>query len=173
MALTDFTQTGESNVTRTLTPDMDNFPAALTTTTLSVDDLVKHCIEANLFGAEFNKDTNNQQMGSLTMAVQPRASTETSTAVENHTADTSHLSLGIESIQAGMDEQDCLGTDGDIVTFDPSAGLDTAWDPSEFDTRYDDGGIWDSFNLDDDVVTGVLASQNVDFASFLNTEHFG
>jgi len=171
MALTDSPQTGEPNITRTLAPDMDEFPAALTTTTLSVDDLVKHCIDANLFGAEFNKATNNQQMGDLTMAVQPWASAETTAVVENYAAPLSDLPLGVESAQIGMFELETIGEHGDIATFDPAAEINTSWDPAEFDTRYDDGGVWDSFNLDADVVTGVLASQDVDFASFLNTEH--
>lgn len=150
---------------------MDSFPSALTTTTLSVDDLVKHCIDANLFSAEVNNAVNNQQMGSLTMAVQPWTSADTATVVENPTADASPLPMGVESAQVGLLELENLGEDADIAIFDPASGIDTSWDPSEFDTRYNDGGIWDGFNLDDDVVTRVLASQDVDFASFLNTEH--
>ena len=104
------------------------------------------------------------------MAVQPWTSTEAAIN-ENHTAEASQFALGVEAIQAGMIERDCLDTARDIAVFDPTSGLGTSWDPSELDTRYDDGGIWDSFNLDDDVITGVLESQDVDFASFLNTEH--
>jgi hypothetical protein len=161
---------GKQNVTRILTPDIGSFPSSLTTTTLSVDDLVKHCVEANLFGSEVNNAINNQQVGNLTMAVQPWTSTEAAVD-ENHTADASYLTLGTETIEAGMLERDCLDTAADIAVFDPASGFDTSWDPSELDTRYDDGGIWDSFNLDGEMVTGVLASQDVDFASFLNTEH--
>jgi len=164
------TNTAKSNVTRTHTPDVGSFPSSLTTTTLSVDDLVKHCVEANLFGSQVNNAINNQQVGSLTMAVQPWTSTEAAVD-ENHTAHASYLTLGVKTIEAGMLERDCLDAASDIAIFDPASGLDTSWDPAELDNRYDDGGVWDSFNLDDDVVTGVLASQEVDFASFLNNEH--
>jgi hypothetical protein len=161
---------GKPNITRTLTPDVGSFPTSLTTTTLSVDDLVKHCVEANLFGSKVNNAINDQQMGSLTMAVQPWTSTEAAIN-ENHTADASQVTLGVQAIQAGMIEAECLDDACDIAIFDPTCGIDTSWDPSEFDTRYDDGGVWDSFNLDNDVLTGVLGGQDVDFASFLNTEH--
>jgi hypothetical protein len=106
------------------------------------------------------------------MAVQPWTSTEAAIN-ENHTAEASQFALGVDAIQAGMIEHDCFDTARDNASFDPASGIDTSWDPSEFDTRYDDGGVWDSFNLDDDVITGVLDSQDVDFASFLNTEHIG
>lgn len=150
---------------------MGSFPSALTTTTLSVDDFVKLCIDANLFSAEVNNAVNHKQMGSLTMAVQPWTSTETTAVSENNTAAATNLPLGIESIHAGLFELENIGEDDGIVVFDPASEINTSWDPAEFDTRYDDGGVWDSFNLDDAVVTGILADQDVDFASFLNTEH--
>ena len=93
------------------------------------------------------------------MAVQPWTSTEAAIN-ENHTAEASQFALGVDAIQAGMIEHDCFDTARDNASFDPASGIDTSWDPSEFDTRYDDGGVWDSFNLDDDVITGAANSRS-------------
>ena len=104
------------------------------------------------------------------MAVQPWTSTDVS-AVNLTAIDSPQLPLGIETLRAGAAELNNLGSDRDITSFDPNNNIHTAWNPAEFDTRYDDGGVWDSFNLSDEMITGVLTGQDVDFASFVNAEH--
>lgn len=105
------------------------------------------------------------------MAVQPWTSTEISTAEEFTSADSPQFPLGLETLRDGVAELNNLGSDRDITSFDPTNNIQTAWNPAEFDTRFDDGGVWDSFNLSDEMITGVLTGQDVDFASFVNAEH--
>jgi hypothetical protein len=69
-----------------------------------------------------NNAINNQQLGSLTLAVQPWTSIEAAVD-ENNTADASYLTLGVETIEAGMLERDNLDTACDITIFDPASGL--------------------------------------------------
>lgn len=158
-------------MSRIFTPDVDSFPSSITTTTLSVEDLVQRCIDAELFTLADNNGFNDQQSGSLAMAVQPWTSTDTSTAEDFTSDDSSQLPLGIETLRAGTAELNNLGSDRDLTSFDPTNNIDAAWNPAEFDTRYDDGGVWDSFNLSDEIIAGVLTGQDVDFASFVNAEH--
>lgn len=158
-------------MSRIFTPDVDSFPSSITTTTLSVEDLVQRCIDAELFTLADNNGFNDQQSGSLAMAVQPWTSTDTSTAEDFISDDSSQLPLGIETLRAGTAELNNLGSDRDLTSFDPTNNIDAAWNPAEFDTRYDDGGVWDSFNLSDEIIAGVLTGQDVDFASFINAEH--
>ena len=158
-------------MSRIFTPDVDSFPSSITTTTLSVEDLVQRCVDAELFTLADNNGFNDQQSGSLAMAVQPWTSTDTSTAEDFIPDDSSQLPLGIETLRAGTAELNNLGSDRDLTSFDPTNNIDAAWNPAEFDTRYDDGGVWDSFNLSDEIIAGVLTGQDVDFASFVNAEH--
>jgi hypothetical protein len=65
-----------------------------------------------------NNAINKQQVGSLTMTVQPWTSTEAAVG-ENNTVDASYLTLGVETIEAGMLERDSLDTAHDIAIFDP------------------------------------------------------
>jgi hypothetical protein len=162
---------GDPKFTRIFTPDVDSFPAAVTTTTLSVEDLVKRCIEMKLFPLVDSTGVNDQQSGSLAMAVQPWASTEVTATPDLDAADDLQLPLGMETLRAGVAELNDLGSDRDIASFDPASNIQTSWNPAEFDTRYEDGGVWDSFNLSDEMITGVLTGQDVDFASFVNAEH--
>jgi hypothetical protein len=162
---------GDPNFSRIFTPDVDSFPAAVTTTTLSVEDLVKCCIEAKLFPLVDSTGITDQQSGSLAMAVQPWASTEVTADQDLDTTEDLQLPLGIETLRAGIAELNDLGSDRDIASFDPASNIQTAWNPAEFDARYEDGGVWDSFNLSDEMISGVLTGQDVDFASFVNAEH--
>jgi hypothetical protein len=162
---------GDPNFSRIFTPDVDSFPAAVTTTTLSVEDLVKCCIEAKLFPLVDSTGITDQQSGSLAMAVQPWASTEVTADQDLDTTEDLQLPLGIETLRAGIAELNDLGSDRDIASFDPASNIQTAWNPAEFDTRYEDGGVWDSFNPSDEMISGVLTGQDVDFASFVNAEH--
>ena len=82
-----------------------------------------------------------------------------------------HLPVAYFSREKVTAELNNLGSDRDITSFDPTNNMQTAWNPAEFDTRYDDGGVWDSFNLSDEMITGILTGQDVDFASFVNPEH--
>lgn len=136
-----------------------------------MEDLVECCIEAKLFTMADNNGVNYQQSGSLAMAAQPWTSADISTAEDLTSADSPQLPLGMETLRTGIAELDTLGSNRDITSFDPSNNIQTAWNPAEFDTRYDDGGVWDSFNLSDEMITGILTGQDVDFASFVNAEH--
>lgn len=150
-----------------------------------MEDLVECCIEAKLFTMADNNGVNYQQSGSLAMAAQPWTSTDistaedlastaedlTSTAEDLTSTDSPQLPLGMETLRTGIAELNTLGSNRDITSFDPSNNIQTAWNPAEFDTRYDDGGVWDSFNLSDEMITGILTGQDVDFASFVNAEH--
>lgn len=164
-------QAGGPNIGRIFTPDIESFPTAVTTTTLSVEDLVARCVEVDLFPLADTNVVNDQQSGSLAMAVQPWTSTDITAAQGTTAADDLSLPLGMETLRAGAAELNNLGSDSDIASFDPASNIQTAWNPAEFDTRYEDGGVWDSFNLSDEMISGVLAGQDVDFASFVNAEH--
>jgi len=136
-----------------------------------VEDLVQRCIDAELFPLADNNGINDQQSGSLAMAVQPWTSIDIATAEDLTSVDSPQLPLGLETLRTGTAELNNLGSDSNITSFDPTNNIQTAWNPAEFDTRYDDGGVWDSFNLSDEVIASVLTGQDVDFASFVNAEH--
>lgn len=137
-----------------------------------MEDLVQRCINAELFPMVDNNGVNDQQSESYAMAVQPWTSTDISTGEDlTYTYTDSPQPLGIETLRTGTAELNNLGSDRDITSFDPTNNIQTAWNPAEFDTRYDDGGVWDSFNLSDEMITGILTGQDVDFASFVNPEH--
>lgn len=159
--LTEFLQTGSAGLIRTTVPDIDSFPVALKTTTLSVQDIVESCIEARLFGATINEGTSDKQMWSLSMAVQPHTSSEV----------TSSLPLGAELLRAGTTEINNQNSDHQASTFDPTGNVNNFWNPATYDTRHEDSGIWDGFNVEDDMLTGMLANNEVDFTSFVNFEH--
>ena len=60
-------------LTRLFIPSLNTLPENFTTTSLSVDDLVKICYEAGYVKAESNGAPNTNASGSLTMTVQPTA----------------------------------------------------------------------------------------------------
>ncbi|KAM0718073.1 hypothetical protein Q7P37_006405 [Cladosporium fusiforme] len=154
---------GSSHVTRKVVPDVGSFPAGLMTTTLSVEDLVNSCIENRLFSAPIHNSASGKQSSSLAMAVQPRISASTDVATG--------LPLAEELLRASTAEITSNGTDDDAITFDPTGGVDSFWNPATYDSRHEDNGVWDGFNIEDEMLTGVLATSDVDFASFVNAEH--
>lgn len=90
------------------------------------------------------------------MAVQPRSS---------------GLPLAAEQLRTSTAEITSNGAEHDAFTFDPTGDVDTFWTPTTSDNRQEDNGAWDGFNIEDDMLTGVLANKDVDFASFVNAEH--
>ena len=68
---------------RLFIPDLSSFPESYTTTSLGVDDLVKYCYEVGYAIAETSGAPITTASGSLTMAVQPTATTEASTRTAN------------------------------------------------------------------------------------------
>lgn len=130
---------------------------------MSVEDLVKICVDAKLFGALDSTLFTGSQNGSLAMAVQPT----TTAAADTNNAST--FPLGAATLASGTAVLG--GLDSDIASFDMAGGINNAFNPAEFDANYADGGAWDSFNLDEAILTGLLTDQEVDFASFINSEH--
>jgi hypothetical protein len=165
------TQVGEPTITRIFTPTDDSFPAAIATTKLSVEEIVDRCLEFGLFPLVDSDGIKIPQSGSLTMAVQPWTSTDSSATEDPNAADNPQQPLGMEALHAGTIELNNLGSDSDITSFDPISNIQNAWDPSKLDTRYEDGGVWDSFNLTNEMISGVLVGQDVDFLSFVNAKH--
>lgn len=140
-------------------------------TTLSAQDLTDRCNEAGLFTVVDDQVMDDQQSESLAMAVPPWTSSDFLTAEDLTSADSPELPLGMETLRAGTTELNNLGSDREVASFDPTNNIQTAWDPAEFDNRYEDGGVWDSFDLSDEMLASVLTGQDVDFASFVNAEH--
>lgn len=170
------------NLTRVFVP---NFPVELTTTTLSVDDLIQHCYAAGYTKDGVQETGTHSSSGSLTMAVQP-----TNTAMEGVVsaevasdgteAYTSAPGMTIQSLsptEVAFDnilrESVAQAPAGAVVLADAAITLDglcsqwshdAAFDPtSEVTVSFNpnDGDPWDSLNMT------TLTNTDLDWDSIL------
>ena len=150
-------------LTRLFTPDPNTFPENFTTTSLSVDDLVKHCYEVGYVKAGSNGAPNTNASGSLTMAVQPTATGAANTRTTNGEQDSMMPPLSPSEIELNRALLETLseppagettlsnattainGTGGIYpynTTFDPTSHFDISFNPNSLEN----GGAWDAFD---------------------------
>ena len=149
-------------LTRLFIPNLSTFPGNITTTSLSVDDLVKCCYNAGYAVAGSNGVPNINASGSLTMAVQPTATGAANTRTTNGEQDSMMppLSPSEEELKralgAALSEPPAGETTlsnattaingvGGIypynTTFDPTSHFDISFNPNSLEN----GGAGDAF----------------------------
>lgn len=164
---------------------MSSFPEGYTTTSLSVDDLVKHCHEIGYATAESNGAPNVNVSGSLTMAVQPTAIGAINTRTTNSEQDSMMPPLSPSEVELNRALLEALaepsagettlsnatttinGASGVYpynTTFDPTSHFDISFNPNS----HENGGVWDAFD------TATMGNRNdidgIDWDAFLNDD---
>ncbi|OQO00614.1 hypothetical protein B0A48_13104 [Cryoendolithus antarcticus] len=175
-------------MTRIFVPTLESFPESITTTVLSVDDLVDHCIRTGLVQAPQSEVTSIQH-GALTMAVQPTVATP----VPQSTGSDYALAMALNNVlypvdqgvtavqqestvrptgeahlQSATETLDTASSFPYAEAFHPANEYDLSFDPSSSDNTFDDGGVFDSFNVGGDFAIGMQNGMDFNFSDFLN-----
>ena len=150
-------------LTRLFTPDPNTFPKNVTITSLSVDDLVKHCHEVGYVNARSHVAQNFNAFGSLTMSVQPTAIGAANTHTTKGEQDLMMLPPSPTDTELNCTTSEVLFEDpagGTIIsnattvingtggiypyntTFDPTSHFDISFNPNSLEN----GGAWDAFD---------------------------
>ncbi|KAK6439733.1 hypothetical protein LTR95_004052, partial [Oleoguttula sp. CCFEE 5521] len=134
-------------------------------------------------------DVNSVQHGALTMAVQPTVappvpqSTGSDYAlamalnnvlypVDQSVATVQQESagrpMGETQLQSATETLDTASSFPYAEAFHPANEYDLSIDPSSSDNTFDDGGVFDSFNVGGDFAIGMQNGMEFDFSDFLN-----
>jgi hypothetical protein len=171
-------------IKRVFVPTLDSFPEAIISTVLSVDDLVKHCIDTGLVRTAAVANTTAQH-GALTMAVQPTTTAAVSEDVAtgaNFEEMRAALSADIATSNASDHAADEVALHNAALTldatsafphaaaFNPAGEFDITFDPTGADPTFADGGFFDSFDMNSVFATNGTNNMQFEFAGFLNDE---
>ena len=170
--LTLYEQEKVPQLTRSFVPSLNMLSEKYTTTSLGVDDLVKHCYAVGYAGAESNGTPSAVSSGSLTMAVQSTAAAadaanalsekEIEQAVRAVLSDRPAGETTLSNATTAVDRTGATYPYNE--TFDPTSDFDINFNPNSLEF----GGAWDAF---DPTMIGT-DTMGIDWEAFINSASF-